>query len=329
MDVLLTALKAAGEETRLRIIALLRFGELTVTELTQVLGQSQPRVSRHLKLLADAGLIERFQEGTWAFYRLADHGHGAKLAQALLGLVGENGGEHARDLKRLESVRDARAKEAAKYFKSIAASWDEVRSLYVNEEKVEAHLKQVLKGQEISTLLDIGTGTGRILQLFSDQIDRGLGIDTSRDMLSVARAALDGDGITNCQVRQGDLYDLPISPASQDVVIFHQVLHYVDDPEGAISEAALALRPGGQLLIVDFAPHDEESLREQHAHRRLGFRDEEIAGWANSAGLGSRGITHLSGGKLTVTIWQFAKSGLKNIPAHKLVRKHIGKEVAK
>lgn len=323
MDTLLTALKAAGEATRLRIIALLAKGELTVSELTQVLGQSQPRVSRHLKLLAEGGLIDRYQEGTWVFYRVADQGDGARLAENLLELMAENDPEHKRDLGRLQTVRKARAKVAAQYFKSNAKRWNEIRSLYVPEEKVEAHLLQALEGVEISDLLDIGTGTGRMLQVFSGKIERGLGIDLSHDMLAIARATLAEDGIANCQARHGDMYDIPAPDQSHDAIIIHQVLHYADEPERAIEEAARVLRSGGTLLVVDFAPHEEEFLRDDHAHRRLGFHDEEVAEWAASAGLGGRGITHLTGGKLTVTIWRFDKAG-RSGSAHQLVRKTIG-----
>lgn len=307
MDKLLGILRAAGEPTRLRIIGLLGHGELTVTELTQILGQSQPRVSRHLKLLSEAGLLSRFQEGTWAFYRLTEDEEASYLARTLVDLIPGDDPIHTRDLERLSMIRGTRAKQAAEYFRANAADWNRIRSLYVPEEDVEQHLLEALKGKKIDALLDIGTGTGRILEIFSPHIERGLGIDLSREMLSVARAMLAEKHITNCQVRLGDMYSIPVGNASQDAVIFHQVLHFADDPESALLEAGRVLKEGGALLIVDFAPHEMEFLREQHAHRRLGFGAKEIAAYAKEAGLKEISTIPLAGGKLTVNIWRFEK----------------------
>lgn len=307
MEKLLALLRAAGEPTRLRILGLLGHGELTVTEITQILGQSQPRVSRHLKLLSEAGLLTRFQEGTWAFYRLADDEDAGYFSATLVDLIPDDDPVHTRDLERLRMVRDARAKEAAEYFRANAADWNRIRSLYVPEEEVEQHLAKAFEGRKIDNLLDIGTGTGRILEIFAPRIKRGLGIDLSHEMLSVARAMLDEKKITNCQVRLGDMYSIPLDNASQDAVIFHQVLHFAEDPDSTLMEAARVLKPGGTMLIVDFAPHDMEFLREQHAHRRLGFELEEINRMAREAGLSVKNAEALSGGKLTVNIWHFEK----------------------
>lgn len=309
MDELLAGLRAAAEPTRLRLLAVLARTELTVSELTQVLSQSQPRVSRHLKLLCDAGLLNRFQEGTWVFYRLADAGPGAELARNLVARISENDSSLERDLERLEAVRGARADAAAKYFSRVAASWDRVRSLYVAESEVERAMLKAVESREVGDLLDIGTGTGRILQVFADRIERGLGVDLSREMLSIARADLEKRRLGHCQVRQGDVYNLPVPQGSMDVVTIHHVLHFLDDPAAAVREAARALRPEGRLLIVDFAPHQFEFLRSEYAHRRLGFTDQEIKGWCEAAGLEDLQISHLRAkgkskkDKLTVTLW--------------------------
>ncbi len=307
MEKLLALLRAAGEPTRLRILGLLGHGELTVTELTQILGQSQPRVSRHLKLLSEAGLLRRYQEGTWAFYRLAEGGDAGNFSETLVDLIPDDDPTHTRDLERLRMVREARAKEAAEYFRANAADWNRIRSLYVPEEEVEKHLLKACKNKKIDYLLDIGTGTGRILEIFAPRIKRGLGIDLSHEMLSVARAMLAEKKITNCQVRLGDMYSIPLDNASQDLVIFHQVLHFAEDPEGAILEAARVLKPGGTMMIIDFSPHEMEFLREQHAHRRLGFEAGEIRTIGKQAGLTAKGVEALEGGKLTVNIWHFEK----------------------
>ena len=279
MDFLLTALKAAAEPTRLRLLALCAHGELTVSELTQILGQSQPRVSRHLKLLCDAGLLDRFREGTWAFYRLGERSAFAGLARTLIDAIPADDPTLALDLERLNAIKRARAEAAAEYFRENAARWHEIRSLHVPERDVEAALLKLLPASGIQDLLDLGTGTGRMLELLGPKVERALGVDLSREMLAVARSNLERAGLRNCQVRQSDMYQLPLPSASFDAVLVHQVLHYAEEPAEVLAEAARVLRPGGRLVIVDFARHDHESLRTEHAHRRLGFGDEEIAGW--------------------------------------------------
>ncbi len=284
-DALNAALKAAGEETRLRVLALLAEAELTVSDLTDILRQSQPRISRHLKLLAEAGLVERFREGTWAFFRLAERGGGAAVARTLLDRLDASDPIIARDRERLAGVRAARAAAAQAYFREHAAEWDRIRNLHVADEAVEAAIREALADTPFRSLLDLGTGTGRMLELFGSEIERGLGLDLSLDMLSLARDRLERAGLRHCSVRQGDLYDLPLGDDTFDVVILHQVLHFLDDGARAIKEAARVLRPGGRLLVVDFAPHDQEFLREQFAHRRLGFAPETVTQWMTGSGL--------------------------------------------
>ncbi|MBS0534953.1 MAG: metalloregulator ArsR/SmtB family transcription factor [Proteobacteria bacterium] len=307
-DALNATLKAAGEETRLRVLALLAEAELTVTDLTDILRQSQPRISRHLKLLVEAGLIERFREGTWAFFRLAEHGGGAEVARALLDHLDPRDQTIARDRERLASVRAARAAAAQLYFREHAAEWDRIRKLHVADEAVEAAIRQALGDKPFRSLLDLGTGTGRMLELFGPEIERGLGLDLSLDMLLLARDRLERAGLKNCSVRQGDLYDLPLANDSFDVIILHQVLHFLDDGGRAIKEAARVLRPGGRLLVVDFAPHEQEFLREQFAHRRLGFAPETVTQWITQSGLEpvmQRSLKPEPGsdGKIAVSLW--------------------------
>ncbi len=308
MDHLLAGLRAAAEPTRLRLLALCARAELTVSDLTQVLGQSQPRVSRHLKLLCDAGLLDRFREGAWAFYRLAQRGPGGELAGRLLDMIPEDDAELALDLARLEGVKASRATTAARYFGENAGSWDRIRAMHVDEAVVEAALLRAFDGCQIADLLDIGTGTGRVLELLAPRIERGLGIDQSREMLGVARANLQRAGFSHCSVRQADLFQLPLPADSFDAVTIHQVLHFLDDPSVAVREAARVLRPGGRLLVVDFAPHQLEELRERHAHRRLGFRDSEVREWMSAAGLTPLSAQHLPGQPLTVALWTGERS---------------------
>ena len=307
-DPLNAALKAAGEVTRLRMLALLGEAELTVSDLTDILRQSQPRISRHLKLLAEAGLIERFREGTWAFFRLAEHGGGAQVARSLLNQLNPADPTMARDRDKLAAVRATRAAAAQAYFRAHAAEWDRIRKLHAADAAVEEAIRAALAGKPFRSLLDLGTGTGRMLELFGREIERGLGLDLSLDMLLLARDRLERAGLKHCSVRQGDIYDLPLGNDSFDVVILHQVLHFLDDGARAIKEAARVLRPGGRLLVVDFAPHELEFLREQHAHRRLGFPPETVTQWMTAAGL--EPVMHKSlnpepgsEGKIAVSLW--------------------------
>lgn len=283
-------LRAAGDPTRLRLLLLLARTELTVSEITDIIGQSQPRISRHLKLLCDAGLLERIKEGAWVFYRGSERGEAAQLTRLLAQLAAaDQDPELKGDLVRLKQVREERARQAASYFAANAAQWEKIRALHVPESEVETAIVRLLRQEPLDTVLDAGTGTARILELLSPHIRRGIGIDSSPEMLTIARDRLTNAGITNCQVRRGDVYRLPFADGSArdgfDAVIFHQVLHFLDDPLAAIGEASRVLRPGGRILIADFAPHELEFLRSDFAHRRLGFSDSEVESWFRAAGL--------------------------------------------
>lgn len=320
MHQLLDSLKAAAEPTRLRVLALCALGELSVTELTQILGQSQPRVSRHLKLLCDAGMLERHREGNWVFHRIARTGPGAALARALTALLPVGDPELGRDLKHLEAIRQQRAAAAAAYFGHNADKWDEIRSLHVDEAEVERLLLDLLPPTPVGDLLDIGTGTGRILELLGPRVAHGVGIDQSREMLAVARDKLGRARLGNCAVRQADMYRLPFEQGSMDLVTIHQVLHFAEQPAAVVAEAARVLQPRGRLLVVDFARHDLEYLRTEHAHRRLGFTEEEIMGWCRDQGLMPAPPVVLRGSPLAVTIWSAVKPGA---PASVSIRRRM------
>lgn len=320
LDALLAGLRASGEPTRLRLLLLLAHCELTVTELTQILRQSQPRVSRHLKLLCEANLLDRFREGSWVFYRLADRGVGGELVQFLVASAQGDDPVVARDLERLNAVRDARTERAAEFFRENAEDWDLIRSLYVPEVKVEEALRALIPRHSSETklgaMLDLGTGTGRMLEIFADDAERAEGVDLSPEMLSFARTRLDASGVTHAHVRQGDIFDLTFADQEFDLVTLHQVLHYLDDPAACIAEGARVLAPGGRLLIADFAPHELDFLRDEQAHRRLGFSEDEVTLWCQKAGLSVASVQALppDGGdaKLTVLIWDAGKPAMKN-----------------
>lgn len=303
MDSLLTAMKAAAEPTRLRLLVLCAHGDLTVSDLVQILGQSQPRISRHLRLLTEAGLLDRNREGTWVYYHLAQQGSAAALAQTLVDSIPGQDPTVGCDLGRLESIMKDRARRAEDYFHRVAARWDEIRSLYVQDDEVEALLRRLIARERVSDLLDIGTGTGRILEILAGHVDRATGVDLSPDMLMIARSKLERARLRNCVVRKGDMYHLPVAPGSFDAVTIHQVLHYAERPLQAIEEAARVLRPGGRLFIVDFQAHALDFLRDDHEHRWLGFDETSIKTWLEDSGLEPCESQHLEGDPLTVSIW--------------------------
>jgi len=301
---------ALADPTRLRILMLLRAMELSVGELAQVLGQSQPRVSRHVRILIDADLAERRKEGSWVFLSLGARPRTEPLLQLLDRWTDIDGADPwtAADAARLTAVRADRAAAATRYFASHARDWDALRSLHVAESEVEAAIARALGvgpggKAAIGRLVDIGTGTGRMIELFASAADQALGIDRSPEMLRLARAKLAEAGLDAVELRQGDMYSLPLKAESADTAIIHQVLHYAQNPAAAVAEAARLLSPGGRLLIVDFAPHEREELRTIGAHVRLGFSDEAMVRHMEEAGLDGRAVEHLEGGELTVTIW--------------------------
>lgn len=299
-------LRAAGEPTRLRILALLARDELAVLELGQILDQSQPRVSRHLKLLTDAGLVERFPDGAWVFYRVVTSAPGANAAARLLSLIDPDDATIARDMERLETVRRARLSEAAAYFARNASHWDEIRSLYVSEADVEQAIAEAVGPGPYKRLIDLGTGAGRMLTLLGGRANQALGLDLSHQMLNIARNHLIEAGLDGIDVRHGDIFATGLADGFGDLVVVHRVLHFLSEPASAVAEAARLVAPGGRLLIVDFAPHDHEHLRQAHQHRRLGFSNEEMGRWMETAGLEPQSPIALPPGTadgLTVMIW--------------------------
>jgi ArsR family transcriptional regulator len=302
--------QALADPTRLRIAALLRIMELSVGELAQVLGQSQPRVSRHLKILADAGVLDRRKEGSWVFLTLAEPARVEPMF-ALADAWADPATEalFAADAARIETVRAERAEAANRYFAGHAEVWDQIRSLHVAESEVERAIDDALGQMPLGCLVDVGTGTGRMIELFGPRASQAIGIDRSSDMLRVARVKLEAAGISS-SLRQGDMYALPLGDQSADTIVIHQVLHYAHSPAAAIAEAGRVLVPGGTLLVVDFAAHDREELRATDAHIRLGFEDEVMAAWFASARLDVDEVRHLKGGELTVTLWRGVKAAI-------------------
>jgi ArsR family transcriptional regulator len=310
-------LRASGEPTRLRILAILAREELAVMELSQILDQSQPRVSRHLKLLTEAGLVERFPDGAWMFYRLAAHGPRRQMLDQVLALIQDADPTIARDAERLQTVRSERSEEASAYFARNAARWDELRSLYVSETDVEAAILAAAGPGPFDRLVDLGSGTGRMLTLLGPRARAAIGLDLSQQMLNIARDHTAEAGLDRCELRHGDIFATGLPDASADLVVVHQVLHYLSDPAAAVAEAARLVAPGGRLLLVDFAQHRLEFLRQAHQHRRLGFSDDEIKRWTEAAGLHANppaALPATDGQGLTVKVWTASRAPAR-VPA--------------
>lgn len=302
-DQTVEALRAVGEPTRLRVLSLLAGEELSVMELSRILDQSQPRVSRHLKLMTDAGLIERFPDGARVFYRLSSDLPARRLIDTVLDLLDVSAGEA--DDRRLEAVRRDREAAAGAYFERIAPQWDRIRSLYVCESAVEDAITRAAGNGPFERVVDLGTGSGRMLTLLGRTAKMSIGLDLSQNMLNIARANVTRAGLDKVELRHGDIFSTRLPEQSADLVLVHQVLHYLADPAAAVAEAARLVMAGGRLLIVDFAPHQLEYLREEHQHRRLGFADDEMRRWLTGAGLTPSAPIALPPDTdgLTVSIW--------------------------
>ena len=309
MEQLLAIFRAVGDPSRLRILLLARGLELAVGEIAQVLQQSQPRVSRHLRILAECGLVERVREGAWVFVRLGPAAiSGPALAAIDAFAVSLPGAADpgASDRARLAVVRADRAAAVDSWFAAHASEWSQERALHSSEAAVEAAIRTALGQDSLGDLVDVGTGTGRMIEMLAGQATSVLGLDRNPEMLRIARNRLDAAGLTAARVQTGDMYHLPLAAGACDTLVLHQVLHFADNPAAVIDEAARVLRPGGRLLVIDLMPHNREDLRVDRRHLRLGFADDAVRGWMNSNGLAGAGVSHLppsNPGELGVTIW--------------------------
>jgi len=315
MDGILDIFRALADPTRLRIMLLLQKMELAVGELAQILGQSQPRISRHIRILVEAGLAERHKEGSWVFLR---PGSAAELEILNRIFRSDNIATSKQaivDEQNLAIVRNARAKMAEDYFATHAEEWDAIRSLHIADEEVEKAMIALLKDAQIGHLLDIGTGTGRMVELFGEQASEVTAVDKSPEMLRLTRAKLleHDELVGKTDLKQGDFNRLPVDDVSVNTTILHQVLHYAQQPEAVLQEVNRVLKRKGLLLVADFAAHDREELRTEHAHARLGFSEESMKRLFSSAGLDLEQSRTLEGGKLKVKIWFGRKSGLPRI----------------
>lgn len=325
MHAALDIFRALGDPTRLRVVHLLRAMELAVGEIAQVMGQSQPRVSRHIAILCASGLAERRREGSWIFLRHAvsptsphnTHAAVARLLDACEAQDTDFAARCAEDRRHLAAIRSAREERATQYFARHAGEWDAMRAMLCPPGEVEAALKVTLGPGNLGQLLDIGTGTGRIADLLTGQADHVVGFDRSPEMLGLARARLQDHPVERWELVQGDFSSLPFPAASFDTVTLHQVLHYAANPALPLAEAGRVCRPGGRIAIVDLAAHEREELRERHAHTRLGFSDEQMLGWLSASGFAAQAPLVLPGRGLTTKIWIATRQPAASTPSAK------------
>jgi ubiquinone/menaquinone biosynthesis C-methylase UbiE len=303
MEDLLSGLRACAEPTRLRLLALASRATFCVMDFCDILGQSQPRLSRHLRLLCEAGLLERIREGAnvWFAIPSAETAAGS-LARTVVDRLPEDDAVLAADRRQAARLLSERARAASETFRRTGADWDEMRALGLPAAAVEDALLRLLPPSGVGRLLDIGTGTGRLLEVLAPLASAGLGVDASRAMLALARTRLAKPGLGHCAVRLADMYRLPMTDASFDAVVLHMVLHHAEDPAGVLAEAARVLRPGGAMIVADLAPHGDSETLERLAHRWPGFSDPQLAALLDAAGL-VVGSPVVIPGPLEVRLW--------------------------
>ncbi len=307
LAITLEILRAIAEHTRLRILLLCSHGELSVGDLVDILEQSQPRVSRHLRLMHEAGVLERHQEGQSVWFRAVRNGPVSGFIREAVDQIDPSDPVHSADLTRLARITKTWEVQARSYFRKYSDQWDQLRRDLIDADTIDTMLREKLEHINPGNLLDIGTGTGHVLRVLSNLIDEGVGIDTSREMLLAARAAIHNEKLPHCQVRQADMRELPFESGSFDSVSVHLALHYADDPQDVIKECGRVLRPGGHLMLVDFLPHDRHDLMQFQGHRWLGFADEDVRGWLSENAYVDIETSIVSGGDPPVAFW-FARS---------------------
>ncbi|HEX3574743.1 MAG TPA: metalloregulator ArsR/SmtB family transcription factor [Rhodopila sp.] len=301
MEHLLASLRAAAEPTRLRLLALAARGAFCVMEFTEILGQSQPRLSRHLKLLCDCGLLDRVREGANVWFALPTGDDGALARELVARLPAEDPTLEA-DRRQAARVLAERARVASESFRQKGADWDEMRALELPAQAVEDALLALIPPDPGGRLLDIGTGTGRVLELLAPRVRQALGVDASKAMLALARSRLSGMAFAHCAVRQADMYRLPLADQSFDTVVLQMVLHHAEDPAGAVAEAARVLRVGGRMIVIDLAAHDRGELVARLAHRWPGFADPAMQALLAGAGLRWSKASTIAG-PLNTCVW--------------------------
>jgi ArsR family transcriptional regulator len=284
MDALQKVFKTFSDPTRVRVLALLEQEELAVQELMDALGMAQSRVSRHLAILREAGLLEDRRDGTYVFYRFAVPAEGPwREAWELVRRELATDPVRQRDRAALAQVMEARAARTRSFFDAVGPEWDALRKVF-DDDVLRARAGARLVDPR-TVVADVGTGTGILAVELARLGLRVVAVDHSARMLAAARSKLEAEGLSGVELRQGEASALPIGDAEVDAAIVHMVLHYLPSPGEAIREMARVVRPGGVVVIVDFVPHEHEWMRQELGVTWLGFAWDEVRGWLGEADL--------------------------------------------
>ncbi len=279
---MLETLKALADPCRLRLTAVLLSGEFTVQELTRIMDMGQSRISRHLKILTEAGVLTVKRQGTWSYYRAGEECRFFSAIRPAFERELEMLTERSRDMAAVAEVLEERRRRSQEFFDRHARQWDDLaRTLLPVPEYHKRLIKQVPEGV---TLLEIGIGTGALLIELAARAANVIGVDHSPAMLEEARRRLANDGVSSVELRLGEMSHLPLSDGSVGCVVANMVLHHAADPAAVLAEIRRVLVPGGVLLLADLARHEREAAREQLADQWLGFEENELTDWLKLAG---------------------------------------------
>lgn len=282
---MLDLLKALADPCRLRLVAVLLRAEFTVQELTQILDMGQSRISRHLKILSEAGVLSVKRQGTWSYYRVGEDSAFFCAIRPAFERELEQLPQRREDLAAVALALEARRRRSLEFFDQHARTWDVLSRTLLPVPQYQERLLSLVP--TVDTLLEIGVGTGALLPDLSRRAAKVIGVDHSPAMLDEARRRLDHAGNSAAELRLGEMTHLPLADGGAGCVVANMVLHHAADPQAVLAEITRVLKPGGILVLADLARHEREWAREQLADQWLGFEEEELRGWLQGAGLGS------------------------------------------
>src|SRR5512133_3174193 len=289
---MLDTLKALADPCRLRLTAVLLAGEFTVQELTRILEMGQSRISRHLKILCEAGVLAVKHQGTWSYYRAGEDSNFFSAMRPVFERELEKLPERSRDLAAVAEVLEGRRRRSQEFFDRHARQWDDLaRTLLPVPAYRQRLLDQVPEG---ATLLEIGVGTGGLLTELAARARQVIGVDHSPAMLEEARRRLTAAGIGGIDLRLGEMSHLPLPDAAVECVVANMVLHHAAEPVAVLREVRRVLKTGGVLLLADLARHEREAAREQLADQWLGFEEPELISWLKAAGFTETAIQRIT-----------------------------------
>ncbi len=299
---MLETFKALSDPCRLRLTAVLLAGEFTVQELTSIMEMGQSRISRHLKILAEAGVLSVKRQGTWSYYKVGETGSFFRLIRHAFEQELEKLPQRSQDLGAVAVVLEERRRRSQEFFDQHARQWDDLARTLLPVPEYRRQLLELVP-QEVS-VLEIGVGTGGLLLELASRASKVIGVDHSPAMLEEARRRLTSAGSSRIELRLGEMTHLPLPDASVGCVVANMVLHHAADPAAVLAEIGRVLIPGGIFVLADLARHERETAREQLADQWLGFDEDELSGWLRMTGFGKVACERIEGvsGQETVLV---------------------------